>query len=436
MDDMRLPPQNLDAERSVLGCQLMLPEIIDDVAEVMLASDLYSDVHQEIQRAIEFVHQNGGAVDVLTVADRLERKQKLGEVGGALYLSEILESVPHGHNAVHYATIVAECSRRRKAIDIGHKLIEDAYRTDKDETEIASATVKSAMAFAEIVENTNNRKPRYLHDHVGELIKVLDHGEELSVFWGIEEIDRMINGAAPGNMVVIAGAPSNGKSVLAVQWLMEASRFVPGLLISEEMRAPEIAQRTLMGYVNFHRSDWNQNAQHLRDASTEHFKGRHKIVVAEKCGSIAALERQVSLAVQRDNVKIVAIDYAQLVRGVGDGAEERLANVSHTAKSLASKYGLIVLLVSQLNREILKRENPIPKLSDLRGSGALEADADKVLFIVRPWMLDKDYEPRDEVRIHLAKDRNEGIREDVVVMRINEQRQRLEPVPHEHGDFM
>jgi replicative DNA helicase len=166
----------------------------------------------------------------------------------------------------------------------------------------------------------------------------------------------------------------------------------------------------------------------LRFDANEHFKQRAPIIIAEKCSTAAGAERAIETAVRKHGVKIVAVDYAQLLKGTGDNEQERIGDVSQRMKDMAMKHDLIVLLLAQLNRGIESRDDRTPTLGDLRGSGSLEQDADVVLFPVWPWKFDAGYPQVREYRIYQEKNRSRGRKELLTIMRINPERQRLEEI--------
>ena len=425
------PPQDLRAEQNTLGVQLLGGEAVEIVRQIISAADYWSDIHRMIQGAIFDVYDTAdGKADVLLVQDKLRRSGQLQEVGGIAYLTELLESVYFVEHAAQYADIVARFSRRRKADTIGRELSSQARNLANDDREVVEAANEAAMKMAELL-NVKNSRPRPIKEHVFETIETYRKGQTPAVFWGIPDIDQMIGGVMPGELIVIGARPSMGKSLVALQWLDCASRIgIPGLIISEEMSATSLANRNLSTITDIPSEKWNAQADRIEFEAKEHFKNSVPVLVVEKCGTVAAAERAIARAVQSHGVRIVAVDYAQLLKGNGDTKEQRVGDVSARMKSAAMKHDIVVLLLAQLNRQIESRPNPIPQLSDLRDSGGLEQDADVVLFPFWPLKLNDEYKDRTEYRVYCRKNRNRGIGESCVVMRINPARQRLEPSQH------
>lgn len=428
MTKPEVPPNNMDAERSVLGCQLLDASTIDKVREVLCVSDFYNDHHAKLQSAILKLHDSGFGVDSVTVARELESRGVLSEIGGVPFLMEILETVPHSGNVMYYAELVVECSRRRSAISIGRKLADSGRDMSIEAGELAEAAMSAAMKLSELLSKQKSR-PKTLAEHVQIVAEKSRSGIASTVHMGIADIDQLIGGTAFGEMVIIGARPSMGKSMVAMQWLMEASaKGHPGLIISEEMSAESLATRALSSITCVERSDWQQESLRVEFDARGYFQSAAPIIVAEKCQTAAAAERAIATAVQSHGVKIVAVDYAQLLSGEGDSKEQRVADVSARMKAAAMRHDLVMLLLAQLNRGIEHRQDPEPQLADLRDSGGLEQDADVALFPFWPWKFNSKYEDRSEYQIFVRKNRNRGLPEHpYVVMTIQPERQRLIP---------
>lgn len=425
----RIPPHNLIAERSVLGCQLIDAKQVDVVRELIGVKDFYSDIHSTIQKAIIAIVDSGTELDLITLSAHLESIGKLEECGWYGYLMELLDCVPFAIHAASHALIVAECSRRRKAIQIAERLMRDAFDMVKPESEVFNLAATSSAALAEMMAATDRNRPKPISQHVLTVIDTYSRGEIPSVRWGLPDIDDMIGGAMLGEMIVIGARPSHGKSLLGLQWLDEAAgRGIPGMIISEEMSASSLATRLLSSITVIPDSEWRADTQRIAFDAKQHFEGRAPILVAEKVSTAAGAERCIARAVKSHGVKIVAIDYVQLLQGEGSNKEQRVADVSSRMKNCAMKHDIVVLLLAQLNRQIENREAAAahPQLADLRDSGGIENDADIVLFPFWPWKLNNEYGDRTEYRIYCRKNRNRGIGHPVIQMTINPGRQRIE----------
>lgn len=250
---------------------------------------------------------------------------------------------------------------------------------------------------------------------------------------GIPEIDRAIDGVELGELVVIGARPSHGKSMMAMQWLdTAAAKGCPGLIVSEEMSALALARRSLLYLSDVPKSQWQaENARVVFDIN-EHFADRQEIYIAESCGTAENADKVIDEAVQRHGVKVVVVDYAQLLRGEGSNRYEQVTNTSVRLKQCAVRNNIVLLLLCQLSRDIDKRPDRAPKNSDLRDSGQLEQDADVILFLQWPWKDAPTHDDPTEYRVYVAKNRNREIGEAIIQLRIRPNRQRLEAPAHDN----
>lgn len=425
--DLQLPPQNLAAERAVIGSMLLDNSVIDSVAQLLKPEDFHADVHKSIFRTIVSDYTELGICDTMTLTDALTSAGQLDEIGGVPYLLEILETVPHAAHATYYAGLVINCAKRRRAVEIGRKLIESAFNQATDLGELCDAAIVAAERLTEIAPNAQN-SIRPLSEHVTEVLDNLASGVQPTRFDGIPEIDEQIGGTADGEVIVIAAATSHGKTLVALQWLHEAAQHgtVCGM-ISEEMSAIGLASRTLASITTIPSDQWIQNIDRVRFDARDHFERSAPIVIAEKCGSIAAVERQTSILVNKFGVKLLAVDYAQLIRGDGGNRQERVADVSTRIKHLAMRHGIRILLLAQLNRAIDLREDPSPQLSDIADTSQIAKDADVVVMPFHPIKVNDEYHDPNEYQIYFRKNRPRGIHRDCIKLTIDRDRQRIVP---------
>jgi len=441
---LRIPPQNLAAEKSLLASQMLTgkfgaSKFIEDVVklrETLSLEDYYSDLSRKVQKAIWQVYDaNDGNVDVILVGDQLESNGDLAEIGGPHALLEILEAEFDSSHMLSYAAIVVSRARRRKMIAIGEQLVQSAFDVTKDDQEIIENAHDAAMRMAESLSVKRSR-PRTLQDHTQAEVNSLATGALPSLWWGIREIDDLIQGVSKGDLIVIGARPSHGKSCVALQWLDEASRKgIAGLMISEEMSTQNVASRTIAYLSKMPKETWRDNITTLVDEVKQHFSVRAPVLVSEKCRTIAKVERTIARAVKSHRVQIVAVDYAQMVEGKGDTLEQQIGNVSMRLKQVAGRHEIVILLLAQLNRQVQGRNNLVPQSSDLKGSGSLEADADVILLPYIPSMLDPTYANKNEYRILCDKNRNREGRGQSIEMVCDFKRQRILPVDGNQREF-
>lgn len=383
---------------------------------------MYSDVHASILEAMLNLRDAGSDVDAVTVIGRLESMGLAEEIGGIHFVMDLLESVPHAEHAITYAKKIAEMAKRREAIRIASELIDKSYDLTSDSEDVTNEAINFANELADRV--STGPKLQTEEECVYHLIDRIEAGLTLSESWFVPKIDQLTQGMAEGEMMVMAARPSHGKTMLAKQCLDEAARRGhAGLFVSEEMSKLSLANRSLQMLTVLETREWTQeNAGRLRFDAQQHFAERAPVYILERCGTIDAVQVAVTKIVRNHGVKVLAVDYAQLIGGRGHNEQERIADVSYTIKGLTTKFGLRTILLAQMNRGIELRKDE-PQLSDLRGSGSLEQDADIVLFPFWPWKLDNNYPHPDEYRIYQRKNRNRGIKSECSIVKFNPTRQ-------------
>ena len=432
----KIPPHNLDAERSVLGCMLMESSKIDSVTEFLKDEDFYADANKTIFKAILSLHADEIETDVVTVADKLESSGKLDEVGGLPELLTILETVQHSAHVGQYVEIVLENSRRRKAIAISKRLEAGAYDQTSDIESVYALAEKTAESLSGELAMIQKNRVTLLADEVKAAIDRIETGVPDACSVTIPEIDAETGGISLGEMIVIAARPGQGKSMVALQIVDNAASLgVPCLIVSEEMTKQQLANRSLSFLSSIEKKDRIENIGMLRFEAADHFRNKAPILIADKCFHISAVERHVAKAVKTHGVQIVAIDYAQLLKGDGDQKHLQVGDVSTRCKNLCTRFNIIILLLVQLGREFERRTDDGPKLSDLQHSSQLEQDADQVWALFWPAKTDKSYEDKEEFRVYFLKNRHRPIKDaGVIKMTVNAARQRITGfIPYDGG---
>lgn len=425
MKDIQIPPQDLYAEKCVLGCMVLSGTAVAEVREILSASDFHADTNAKIFKAILSIRDSGSDVDAVSLADKLNQTGDYDDVGGFSFLTEIMEAVSNPAYAKTHAKIVAKMARRRQAISVAKKLEAAAYDLTADEEEFTSRATASVESLS--VDNSVSSKLTLMSDAVANLIEGFERGVKPAIRIMIPEVDEIMNGVMPGEMIVVGARPSHGKTMFALQCVeMATAHGHPALIVSEEMAAMALAVRQMQRITVVHSDDWLMNTDRLKFDAKEHFAGKAPMLIAEKCSRVSIAEKMIASAVRSHGVKVVAVDYAQLLQGEGGNEQERISDVSFRMKAMATKYDLIMILLAQLNRGIESRDNPEPQLADFRGSGSLEQDADIALFPVWPIKFDPNYKDPLEYRIYQRKNRNRGIPTTCLKMRINPARQRLD----------
>jgi replicative DNA helicase len=267
-----------------------------------------------------------------------------------------------------------------------------------------------------------------------EYLDSLLDGQEEPFFTGLPSIDSSMGGLMKGELCIIGGRPSHGKSMFALNWLFNVcANSVNTVLISEEMGPAALAQRALSFITDTPRSRWRDEYEHLYALSSQFWENRGKVVVVESVRSIDKAVSAIAQAVEYSSVEFAVVDYLQLLKGKGASRYEQISNVSTELKHAAVKYDIAMVVLAQLGREIEKRDN-IPRLYDLKDSGQIEQDADQVMFVQWPLKNDPRHKPFNEYRVFCAKNRNRETKESVVELRFVPSRQLLKEVPVQEPD--
>ncbi len=415
----RLPPQNLEAERSVLGSMLLDNDVLHEIVPMLAVADFYRDVHQTLYQTIRDLYDLGKGIDAVTLADELIRRDQFEKIGGDETLTEIINSVPHAANAKYYAGIVREKAISRQLIDSATEIIRDGYSNQYTAQELLEAAERKVFAIAEeqIQGDTVELKDVIAKamDRIATRAETGGHAVT-GVASGLVDLDDITGGFQRGQLVVLAARPSMGKTALALNICdhasMEAKTAV--LFVSLEMGGLEIAERLLCGRsrIDGHKLRTgkglgSREMTQLAKAFSELSKGAPIFIddtPSRNMLQITASARRLKL---RKELGLVVVDYIQLVDSEEsrDSRQEQIAKISRRLKTLARELDVPVIALSQLNRAVENREDRRPRMADLRESGAIEQDADIVLLLHRP----DYYDPNDQpgiAELIIAKNRN------------------------------
>ncbi|MEZ6043197.1 MAG: replicative DNA helicase [Planctomycetaceae bacterium] len=417
IDPVRLPPQNLDAERGVLGSILLINEAIDEIGEALRAEHFYVDAHQKIFAAIIRMYEEGvRGIDGVTLAEELQRHGHLEEIGGTAYLAEILEAVPHAAHVRYYAKIVREKWMLRTLIYNCTEILADSYALTEDVEELLQSAEKRIFSIMEQQTNTGNIA---ISDILIETFNRLDErmkteGDVTGITTGFADLDQQTTGLQPTELIILAARPSMGKTALVCN-VAEAVARRSGkgvLLFSLEQSNLELAERFLAitARINGHDLRSGNLTDEQRDllyqASDE--LSRMPLFIDDKPGrtmtQVAAISRRLH---RKSPLGVIIIDYLQLIEPDEKGIprEQQIAQISRRLKFLAKELRVPVIALAQLNRGVELREDKRPRLADLRESGSIEQDADMVMFLHRPDAYDPEDRP-GEAEIVVAKHRS------------------------------
>ena len=419
---LRTPPHSVEAEQAVIGGLLLDTAAWDQVGDSVTADDFYRFDHRLIFEAIAELVTESKALDVVTVSEQLDRKGKLADAGGLAYLSTLVRDTPTAANARAYAQIVRERALLRSLVSAGNAIATSVF---SDEGLSARELVNQAeQRVFEIAERGARRTEgaQSVRTMLPDLIDKIDEWHSnpdgmRGVATGFVDFDRKTGGLRGGDLVIVAGRPSMGKTTLAIN-MAENVALDPNvkgsvLIFSMEMPSEQLMTRMLssVGGVPLHdiRSGRISDQDWVRITSATSQLAEARIFIDETPGLTPTELRARSRRVKREHgLDMVVVDYLQLmqVAGTKENRATEISEISRGLKALAKELNVPVIALSQLNRSVEQRENKKPVMSDLRESGAIEQDADMILFIYREEVYNKETPRKGEADIDLAKHRN------------------------------
>ncbi len=434
----RLPPQDIEAEKSLLGSMLLVNDVIDEVVELVTPDHFYVKAHMQICDAIYRMHESGNrGIDVVTVAEQLQRSDLLEEVGGVGHLSEILNTVPHAAHAKYYAQIVRDKGILRNLIYACTDILSESYDTSQDTVDILTKAEQTIFQIVEQQENTDNIVLKdILMDAFDRIQQRREKEGSISgLSTGFTDLDNQTNGFQPSELVILAARPSMGKTAFVVNIAEAVARHARDrlrdeyvkrgeelpygtiaeggvLIFSLEQSNLELAERLLcitakLDGHKMRKGDLDdEEYDRVMHASSE--LGSMPMYIDDKPGrnmsEIGAIARRLK---RKQNISLIIIDYLQLIEPEDKRAprEQQISLITRRLKFLAKEIHVPVIALAQLNRGVELREDKRPRLADLRESGAIEQDADIVMFLHRPDAYDPEDSP-GKAEVVVAKHRS------------------------------
>jgi replicative DNA helicase len=416
MSDLRIPPQNTDAEKAVLGAMLLSEEAIGTAIEHIDSHYFYETGHQKIFESIKDLYASRKNVDLITLSDFLKNQAMLDAIGGIAYLTQLAEFVPTAANVKYYIDIVKEKGIQRQLIKNSTEIIAKSYGTNVNVDELVDA---AEQLIFEIATAKQKQQAFHVKDLVMGAVEMIDKLYQnkqaiTGVPTGFIDFDQKTSGLQRADLVIVAARPSMGKSAFAVNIAEHAAGLgTPVAIFSLEMSKEQLVQRMLcsQAQVDAHKvrtgflspADW----PHLTKAAG---KLSTMPIFIDDTPAISVLELRAKarrLKAQH-NIGMIVVDYLQLMQAGGkvESRQQEISEISRSLKALARELRVPVVALSQLSRAVESRQDHRPQLSDLRESGAIEQDADVVVLLMR----EEYYNPTDENRgiaeIIIAKQRN------------------------------
>ena len=425
LDSLKLPPHSIEAEQSVIGGLLLENEALDKIADILRAEDFYQYDHKTIFQHIGKLIERNRPADIVTVAESLESTAELSQIGGIAYLGALAQNTPTAANIRRYAEIVRERAIMRKLVTVGSGIAESAYSPNGrdaqqllDEAEakifqIAEGGQRSSQGFIDIKE---------LLPQVAERIDMLfsrdDPSDVTGIPTGFSDLDSMTSGFQGGDLVIVAGRPSMGKTAFSINIAENVAldTGLPVAIFSMEMASTQLAMRMIgsVGRLDQHRmrtgrledEDWEK-------LTTALGKLNEAPIFIDEGASLSSFDvraRARRLHRQCGKLGLIVVDYLQLMSAPagkqGENRATEISEISRSLKALAKELDCPVVALSQLNRSVEQRPDKRPVMSDLRESGAIEQDADLILFIYRDEVYNSDSIDKGTAEIIIAKQRN------------------------------
>lgn len=423
-------PQALDAEMAVLGAMIIEKEAVTKALVIISEEDFYGELHRQIFAAIKELYDKNRPIDILTLSDKLKKSPLFEQTGGAAYLTSLIDAVQTAANAEQYALIVKNKSVFRKLINAGTKIVEDSFNEKDDPEKIVDESQKILFDISISKDRGSFTLGRQIVDALQNKIAPLldNHKDVTGLATGFTDLDKWTMGLQPAELIIVGARPSMGKTAFALN-IAENISVVSKKAVavfSLEMTKESLMMRMLssMSAINAHKmrkgdisgEEWSMVLKRSEDISEAplYIDDSSDITVTE----IRSRARELAFRLQNQNkdkpLSLIIVDYLQYIRGGSRRPESRqleVAEISRSLKSLAKDLNIPVLVLSQLSRDQAKREkggSSLPMLSDLRDSGAIEQDADVVMFIHYDKQDKEDFiKGKDvEVQLLIEKQRN------------------------------
>ncbi|HEX5391805.1 MAG TPA: replicative DNA helicase [Rhodocyclaceae bacterium] len=420
---LKLPPHSIEAEQSLIGGLLLDNTAWDRIGDVVASADFYRDDHRRIFTHIQKLVETGRPADVVTVYESIEKSNEVDQTGGLAYLGEIANNTPSAANIRRYAEIVHERAVLRKLVTVGDEIASSALTpAGRDVKELLDEAEQKVF---EIAEAGNKGKqgfvsmPEVLGEVVDRIQQLYDRDDPSEITGtpsGFTDLDKMTSGLQPGDMIVVAGRPSMGKTAFAlnIAEYVGVEAKLPVAVFSLEMSGPQLAMRFLssVGKLDQHKLRTGKLGDEEWDKMTVALGKLHDAPIhIDETGAISATDlraRARRLHRQFGKLGLIVIDYIQLMTS-GGGSENRateISEISRSIKALAKELSVPVIALSQLSRKVEERNDKRPMMSDLRESGAIEQDADIIIMMYREEYYNKETQDKGVAEVIVGKHRN------------------------------
>lgn len=413
----RVPPHNIEAEESLLGAMMISKDAVLTASEIVDMDDFYRDSNREVYRAITNLYSQGEPVDPVTVAEELKKMGSLEKVGGKVFIHSLVSNVPIAANARYYATIVNNNALLRRLINAATRIATMGYEVPSD---IESTIDKAEQLIFDVSKQRHKSKPSSLKELLAETFEQIEKLYDSKSYMtglptGYIEFDKKTAGLQPSDLIVVAARPAMGKTsfVLGIAQHVALVEKKALAIFSLEMSKQQLTQRLMCSEARIDASRLRSGT--LRDEDWPKLSravGRlaEAQIFIDDTASITLLELRAKIRrlMARQELSLIIVDYLQLMQaGVNyENRQQEISDISRSLKILGRELNIPVIAVSQLSRAVEQRTNKRPMLADLRESGAIEQDADLVVFIYRDEVYNEDTEDRGIAEVIIGKHRN------------------------------
>ena len=414
----RLPPQNLEAEQAVLGAVLLENEAIAAVIESLTPNDFYKEAHKKIFVAMLELYEKNEPIDLITLTNQLSKKEQLEEIGGASYLSSVVSLVPTSANARYHSKIVKEKAILRNLIVTATEIVASGYDTEQDVHELLDLAETKIFSISEkAVRQTYVHIKNVVKDTIELVDRLFDKKEHITgLATGFSDLDEATTGFHPGDLVVIGARPGMGKTAFCLNIVTHAAieENVPIAVFTLEMTKEQIVLRMLCSEAEVDskavRSGYHSKEDYRKLVNAAGRLSEAPIYIDDSFNSILDIRAKSRRLKAEHGLGLIVVDYLQLMSGAGShiAREQVISEISRSLKALAKDLSVPVIVISQLNRSCeLRGEKKNPIIADLRESGAIEQDADTILFLYRDEYYKKqDSQAKGIAELDIAKQRN------------------------------
>lgn len=418
--ELRMPPQNVEAEISALGSLMLDKEAIYRVVDFLSTRDFYKPIHQYIYEAMLDLFNKREPIDILSVTTRLKEKNKLDDIGGSAYLTTLVNAVPTASHVEHYASIVKRKRLLRDLIDASHHIAKLGYNEAEDVEQLIDEAEQRIFGISKDSLRQEFFAIRDTLEDAWERIDRIhkDGGTLRGITTGFPDLDNILGGLQRSDFIVLAARPSLGKTSFALDIARNAAHAKHGVgVFSLEMSREQIVDRLLGAEAQV--DLWRLRTGHLRSEGADNDFVRIHSAMARLSDislfmddspspNVMELRAKARRLKTEHKIDLVVIDYLQLIRGHGNSESrvQEVSEISRSLKAMAKELNIPILALSQLSRGVEMRPSSIPKLSDLRESGSIEQDADVVMFIYREDKVRENSDKKNIAEIRIEKHRN------------------------------